>query len=68
MRAAPSSVRFAVRTCVALLVVGTACSFAILRDFTDAVWFTVQTLTTTGYGSRDPSAWMPALKWFSIPW
>jgi hypothetical protein len=36
--------------------------------FTDAVWFTVQTVTTTGYGSLPQTFWdnSPILKWISI--
>lgn len=33
---------------------------------TDAVWFTVQTMTTTGYGSLPMEVWTPKLKWASV--
>lgn len=33
---------------------------------TDAVWFTVQTMTTTGYGSLPMEVWNPKLKWASV--
>lgn len=35
-------------------------------NITDAVWFTVQTMTTTGYGSLPPEVWNPKLKWASV--
>jgi len=36
-------------------------------SFTDAVWFTLQTITTTGFGSLPSRVWdeTPALKWLS---
>ena len=35
---------------------------------TDAIWFTLQTITTTGYGSLPPGVWESSdkLKWLSI--
>lgn len=30
------------------------------------MWFTLQTLTTTGYGSLKPERWTVGLKWVSI--
>jgi hypothetical protein len=35
-------------------------------NITDAVWFTVQTITTTGYGSLPSEVWNPKLKWASV--
>lgn len=35
-------------------------------NHTDAVWFTVQTMTTTGYGSLPMEVWNPKLKWASV--
>jgi hypothetical protein len=35
-------------------------------NITDAVWFTVQTTTTTGYGSLPLEVWNPKLKWASV--
>jgi hypothetical protein len=35
-------------------------------NITDAVWFTVQTMTTTGYGSLPLEVWNPKLKWASV--
>lgn len=37
-------------------------------NLTDAVWFAVQTVTTTGYGSLPDRVWdnSPKLKWASV--
>jgi hypothetical protein len=35
-------------------------------NITDAVWFTIQTMTTTGYGSLPIEVWNPKLKWASV--
>ena len=35
-------------------------------NIADAVWFTVQTTTTTGYGSLPLEVWNPKLKWASV--
>lgn len=35
-------------------------------NITDAVWFSVQTTTTTGYGSLPLEVWNPKLKWASV--
>ncbi len=35
-------------------------------NVTDAVWFTIQTMTTTGYGSLPGEVWNPKLKWASV--
>lgn len=32
----------------------------------DAIWFSVQTVTTTGYGSFPESVWTPKLKLLSV--
>lgn len=35
-------------------------------NITDAVWFTVQSMTTTGYGALPLEVWNPKLKWTSV--
>ena len=56
----------ALRLGLVLIVGGTLIAGFHFDSLTDAAWFTVQTLTTTGYGSFDPAVWTPGLKWLSI--
>ena len=36
------------------------------KELIDAIWFSVQTVTTTGYGSFPDSVWTPKLKLLSV--
>lgn len=40
--------------------------FSDSKHLVDAIWFSVQTVTTTGYGSFPDSVWTPKLKLLSV--